>query len=253
MDLPKNPFKAALRAGERQIGLWHTFANPDVAELMATCGYDWILMDTEHSPAGPAEALAFLRTVAPYPVTGVVRPAWNDPVEIKKMLDVGAQTLLIPYVQTPEEARAAVAAVTYPPKGIRGVAGVTRATRYGSVEKYAERANEEICLLVQVETRSALEQIEEIASIEGVDGVFIGPADLAASFGYPGQPSHPEVKAAILDGFARLKKVGVPGGILSLDDGLLRDSAEAGAQFLAVEIDSTMIRKAALARRADWS
>lgn len=253
MDLPKNRFKAALRAGERQIGLWHTFASPDVAELMATCGYDWILMDTEHSPVGPAEALAFLRAVAPYPVTGVVRPGWNDAVEIKKLLDAGAQTLLIPYVQTPDEARAAVAAVTYPPSGIRGVAGVTRATRYGAIANYAERANDEICLLVQVETRDALAQIEEIASVDGVDGVFIGPADLAASFGYPGQPSHPEVKAAILDGFAKLKKLGVPGGILSRDDTLLRASAEAGAQFIAVEIDATMIRTAALARRAEWS
>lgn len=253
MNLPKNTFKAALREGRTQIGVWSSFADPTVAELLAGCGYDWMMFDTEHSPVGPPEVITYLRTLAPYPVTPVVRPAWNDPVEIKKLLDAGAQTLLIPYVQTPEEAKAAVAAVTYPPRGIRGVAGITRATLYGAVCDYAHRANEEICLLVQVETRAALEQVEAIAQVDGVDGVFFGPADLAASLGHTAEPSHPEVKAAILDGISKLNALGVPAGILSLDQKFLREVAAAGARFIAVDVDSALLRSAALSRRADWS
>ncbi|HSF91969.1 MAG TPA: aldolase/citrate lyase family protein [Paracoccaceae bacterium] len=252
MDLPKNMFKAALRDGHTQIGIWSSLSDPNVAELLAGCGYDWMMIDTEHSPIGPPEVIAFLRTVAPYPVTAVVRPGWNNPVEIKKLLDAGAQTLLIPYVQSAAEAQAAVAAVTYPPKGIRGVSGTTRATRYGVIAEYAKRANEEICLLVQVETREALSQLQDIALVAGVDGVFFGPADLAASFGYPGEPSHPEVKTAILEGIRLLRSLGVPAGILSLDQEFLRDAKDAGAQFVAVDIDSSLLRRAARERRTEW-
>jgi 4-hydroxy-2-oxoheptanedioate aldolase len=253
MDLPANAFKAALRAERTQIGIWNSLLDPTVAELLAGCGYDWIMFDTEHSTAGPNDVISFLRAVAPYPVTPVVRPSWNNPVEIKKLLDAGAQTLLIPYVQSAEEARSAVAAVTYPPNGVRGVAGITRATRYGVVADYATRANEEICLLVQVETREALSQLREIAQVPGVDGVFFGPADLAASFGYPGQPSHQEIKKAILDGIGLLRDLGVPAGILSLDQDFLREARMAGALFIAVDVDSGLLRRSAVARRAEWS
>jgi 4-hydroxy-2-oxoheptanedioate aldolase len=253
MDLPANAFKAALRAGRPQIGIWSTLPDPNVTEILAGCGYDWMMFDTEHSTAGPNEVIAFLRTVAPYPVSPVVRPGWNNPVEIKRLLDAGAQTLLIPYVQSAEEARSAVAAVTYPPKGVRGVSGITRATRYGVVANYAARANEEICLLVQVETSEALSRLKEIAQVPGVDGVFFGPADLAASFGYPGQPSHPEIKKAILDGIGLLRDLGVPAGILSLDQGFLREARMAGALFVAVDVDSGLLRRSAVARRAEWS
>jgi len=253
MNLPANVFKAALRSGETQIGIWSSLADPTVAELLAGCGYDWMMLDTEHAPVGPSEVIGFLRTVAAYPVSPVVRPGWNNPVEIKKLLDAGAQTLLIPYVQSAEEARAAVAAVTYPPDGVRGVSGITRATRYGAVVNYAPRANEEICLLLQVETREALSQLEEIAQVPGIDGVFFGPSDLAASFGYPGQPSHSEVKAAILDGISLLRELGVPAGVLSLDQEFLREARTAGALFIAVDVDSGLLRRAALARRAEWS
>jgi 4-hydroxy-2-oxoheptanedioate aldolase len=253
MDLPANKFKAALRSGQTQIGIWSSLSDPTVAELLAGCGYDWIMLDTEHSPAGPNEVISFLRTVAPYPVSPVVRPSWNNPVEIKKLLDAGAQTLLIPYVQSAEEARSAVAAVTYPPNGVRGVSGITRATRYGAVANYATRANEEICLLVQVETREALSQLKEIAQVPGVDGVFFGPADLAASFGYPGQPSHHEIKMAILDGISLLRDLGMPAGILSLDQDFLREAKMAGALFIAVDVDSGLLRRSAVARRAEWS
>lgn len=253
MDLPKNAFKAALKQSRVQIGMWSSFADPSVAELLAGCGYDWMMFDTEHSPFGAPEVIGLLRTVAPYPVTAVVRPGWNNPVEIKKLLDAGAQTLLIPYIQDAEEARAAVSAVTYPPKGTRGVAGITRATRYGTIANYAGRANDEICLLLQVETREALDNLDEIASVEGVDGIFFGPADLAASLGHPGKPSHPEVKEAILGGIRRLAAQDMPSGILSLDQPFLQEAKAAGAIFIAVDVDSGLLRRAAVARRAEWA
>lgn len=253
MDLIKNRFKAALAAGERQIGLWSTIPDTGVVEMLAACGYDWLLIDTEHSAMDAVATMALMQAAAPYPVSTIVRPGWNDPVEIKKVLDCGAQTLLIPYVQDAEEAAAAVAAVHYPPRGIRGVAGTTRASRYGLIKDYTQRASEEICLLVQTETADALQNIEAIAAVDGVDGIFIGPADLAASMGHPGQPSHPEVKAAVLDGIARIKAAGKPPGILSLDPSLVKAAADAGAQFIAVSVDMALLRNEALAKRAEWS
>lgn len=252
MELPKNAFKTAIREGRRQIGLWVSFTDPDVIELLAGCGYDWLMFDTEHSTAGPPEAAAFLRTIAPYPVTGIVRPGWNDLVEIKKLLDAGAQTLLVPYIQSKQEAEAAVAAVRYAPQGIRGVAGITRATRYGQVADYARRASEEICLLVQVETKEALDRLDEIASVDGVDGVFFGPADLAASLGHPGDPSNSEVRKAILGGIQRLSELGKAAGILSLDQDFLREAADAGAVFIAIDVDSAQLATAATERRVEW-
>ena len=252
MDIPKNQFKAALKAGKRQIGLWVSIPDSGVVEMLAGCGYDWILLDTEHSPMGAVETFPLMQAAAAYPVTTIVRPGWNDAVEIKKLLDCGAQTVLVPYVQNADEARAAVAAVRYPPMGMRGVAGLTRATRYGAVKDYHKRAHEETCLLVQVETAEALRHIEAIAAVEGVDGIFIGPADLAASMGYPGEPSHPAVKAAVMDAIRRIKAAGLPPGFLSLDQAALREAAEAGAQFIAVDVDVALLRRGALSRVAEW-
>ena len=195
MDLPHNHFKQALLEGRQQIGLWCSLPGPYVAETIAGSGFDWILFDTEHSPGDPMTVLAQLQAVAPYPVSPVVRPASNDAVLIKRFLDIGAQTLLIPYVQNVAEAKAAVAAMRYPPAGIRGVAASTRATRFGRVADYGKRAHEQLCLLVQVETRAALDQLEGIANVDGVDGVFIGPGDLAASLGHVGRPDIPRFRA----------------------------------------------------------
>jgi 4-hydroxy-2-oxoheptanedioate aldolase len=253
MDLPKNAFKAALKEGRRQIGMWCSIPDSGLVELLAGCGYDWLLIDTEHAAMGPVEAMPLMQAAAPYPVSTIVRPGWNNPVEIKKLLDCGAQTLLVPYVQTADEARAAVASVRYPPAGIRGVAGVTRASRFGAVKDYTRRAHEEICLLVQVETADALGSIEEIAAVDGVDGIFIGPADLAASMGYPGEPSHAEVKAAVLNAIRRIRGAGLPAGILSLDQPFLREAADAGAGFIAVDVDSVLLRRHAVARAAEWA
>lgn len=252
MDLIKNRFKAALKAGQRQIGLWCTIPDTNVVEMLAACGYDWLLIDTEHAAMSAVDTMPLMQTAAAYPVSTIVRPGWNDPVEIKKLLDCGAQSLLIPFVQNAEEAAAAVAATRYPPQGIRGVAGTTRASRFGMIKGYAQNASQEICVLVQAETAQAVASIEEIAAVEGVDGVFIGPADLAASMGHTGNPGHPEVRALILDAIKRLSAKSCPVGILSLDKTLLQDAADAGAQFIAIGLDLALLRDQALAQRNDW-
>ncbi|QDL94574.1 4-hydroxy-2-oxo-heptane-1,7-dioate aldolase (plasmid) [Paroceanicella profunda] len=252
MDLPKNAFKAALRAGHTQIGLWCTIPDPTVAEMLGATGYDWMLLDTEHSPMDVLGTLPLLRALAPAPVSAVVRPASLDVVEIKKALDCGARSLLIPYIQSAEEARAAVAAVRYPPAGIRGVAGMTRASGYGTIAGYHRRAGEEICLLLQVETAEALGEIEAIAAVEGVDGIFVGPADLAASLGHPGETGHPEVKAAVLDAIRRISAAGLPPGVLTLDQAFAAEAVEAGARFVAVDLDLSLLQRGARARAAEW-
>jgi 4-hydroxy-2-oxoheptanedioate aldolase len=251
MDLPENRFKRALREGRQQIGLWCSLPGSYAAEAVAGSGYDWLLFDTEHSPGDPLTVLPQLQAVAPYAVAAVVRPAANDTVLIKRFLDLGAQTLLIPYVQDADEARAAVAATRYPPAGVRGVSGLTRATRFGRVQGYAKRAAEEICLLVQVETREALDRLEEICAVEGVDGVFVGPADLAASLGHVGEPGHPEVVAAVEDAVRRILAAGKPAGILTPDTAFAKSCIAIGTTFTAVAIDVGVLARGteALARQ----
>jgi 4-hydroxy-2-oxoheptanedioate aldolase len=243
MDLPVNEFKRSLAAGRQQIGLWVSLASAYSAELVAGSGFDWLLIDTEHSPNEVDNTLAQLQAVAASPVSAVVRPAWNDKVLVKRHLDIGAQTLLIPYVQSEEEARAAVEAVRFPPKGVRGVAGMTRATRFGRVADYAKRAEEELCLLVQVETRAGLDALEAIARCDGVDGVFIGPADLAAGLGHLGEIPHPEVQSAIRDGIARIRACGKGAGILATDEPSARRYIEWGTTFKAVGMDAMLLAR----------
>ena len=193
-------------------------------------------------PADKADVLPALQSMAAEPGTSaVVRPAWNDPVLIKRLLDFGAHTLLIPYVQSAEDAPPAVAATRYPPVGMRGVAGLHRATRYGRIGDYMARAHEETCVLVQVETRAALDRLEEIAQVEGIDGVFIGPADLAARRGHPGRQDHPEVVEAIMGAIDRLGAIGVPAGILTLDAEFARACMARGTRFTAVGIDASLL------------
>ena len=239
--LPENPFKRALREGRQQIGLWVSLASPYSAEIVAGAGYDWLVIDTEHSPNEVDNTLAQLQVVAAYPVSAVVRPAWNDKVLIKRHLDIGAQTLLIPYVPTAEEAEAAVAAIRYPTRGVRGVAGVTRASRFGRVKDYTKHAEEELCLLVQIETRAGLDNLEAIARTGGVDGVFIGPADLAAGLGHLGDQQHPEVQSAIQDGFRRIRACGKAAGILATDEASSRRYIGWGSTFTAVGVDAMVL------------
>lgn len=241
MKLPQNSFKQAILSGQQQIGLWCMLPGGFVTEALAGAGFDWLLLDTEHSPADVLTVLPQLQAAAAYDVSTVVRPASNDPVLIKRLLDLGAQSLLIPYVQSVEEAKAAVAAVRYPPAGIRGVAGLTRASRFGRVKGYAQQAEEELCLLVQVETRQSLDCIEEIAAVDGVDGIFIGPGDLSASLGHPGELFHPEVVAAIEDAITRVRAAGKPAGVLTYDYDFARRCMELGTLFTAVGADLSIL------------
>jgi 4-hydroxy-2-oxoheptanedioate aldolase len=241
MDLPENAFKRAILSGRQQIGLWCMLPGSFVTEALAGAGFDWLLLDTEHSPADVLTVLPQLQAAAAYDVSTVVRPASNDPVLIKRLLDCGAQSLLIPYVQSAAEARAAVAAVRYPPDGIRGVAGLTRASRFGRVQGYAQRAEQELCLLVQVETRQSLDAIEEIAAVDGVDGIFIGPGDLSASLGHPGELFHPEVIAAVEGAISRVHAAGKPAGVLTYDIAFARRCMELGTLFTAVGADLAIL------------
>lgn len=237
MDLPRNRFKQAILEGAQQLGLWCSLPGSYVAEAVAGSGFDWILLDTEHSPADVLTVLPQLQAIAAYDVSAIVRPAANDAVLIKRFLDIGAQTLLIPYVQSAAEAERAVAATRYPPVGVRGVSGLTRATRFGRVKDYAKRAQREICVLVQVETLAALSELEEIAKIDGVDGVFIGPADLAASMGHAGNITHPDVVVAIEQAIQRIRACEKPIGILAPDRELAKRCIQLGTTFTAVAID----------------
>lgn len=252
MEMPKNAFKQALAEGRTQIGLWSSMPDAYVAEGLAGAGFDWLLFDTEHAPADPITVLPMLQAVNGLGVTPIVRPAWNDPVLIKRFLDIGAQTLLIPFVQSAEEARAAVTAMRFPPHGGRGVAGLTRATGYGRIKGYAQNAHNELCCLVQVETRTALDAIEDIAAVDGVDGIFVGPSDLAASLGHPGDNAHPEVLSAIDDAIARIQAAGKPAGILAIGEELARRSLAQGAKFVAVGSDMTVLMRGAEALAAKF-
>jgi 4-hydroxy-2-oxoheptanedioate aldolase len=246
MDLQRNAFKHALAQGKLQIGLWSSLCSNIAAEIISDSGFEWILLDTEHSPNEIPGLLSQLQAVARGTATPIVRPAWNDAVLAKRILDIGAQSLLFPYVQNAEEARRAVAATRYPPQGVRGVAVASRASRYGRTPGYLAKANAEICVLVQVETGPALDQLEAIAKVEGVDGVFIGPSDLAASLGHLGNPQHADVQAAIEDAGRRLKAIGKPAGILTGNEEEARRYIGWGYLFVAVGADVGL-----LARNAD--
>jgi 4-hydroxy-2-oxoheptanedioate aldolase len=252
MELPQNHFKRALKAGKPQIGLWSSLSSNYSVEVIAGAGFDWILLDTEHSPADLENLLTQLQAAAPYPAHAVVRVPWNDMVTMKRVLDIGAQSLLVPYVSTPAEAQSAVSYTRYPPAGVRGVAGTTRATRFGRVKDYAKRAHEEICLLVQVETQAALDNIEAICGIDGVDGVFIGPADLHASMGHTGEIANPKVKPLIDDAIRRIRKCGSAPGILTPSETDARHWLECGALFVAVGADVGILARGAEALAAKF-
>lgn len=245
MTLPVNAFKRALAEGRQQLGLWNSLPGPVVAEVLAGAGYDWLVIDTEHALTDVPDTMAMMQAMAPYPVSVAVRPASNDAVLIKRLLDLGAQTLVIPFVQNAAEARAAVAAMRYAPRGMRGVAGMTRASRFGAVAGYVERAEAELCLIVQVETLEALGQIEAIAAVDGVDGLFIGPADLAASMGHGGNAAHPAVLAAIEDAIRRIVAAGKPAGIMTMQPDFARACIGWGTRFTALGVDLALLAQAA--------
>jgi len=246
MKMPINTFKQALQAGKPQIGLWVGLADPYAAEALAGTGFDWLLIDGEHAPNDVRQILAQLQAVAPYPTHPVVRPVIGDVPLIKQYLDVGAQTLLVPVVETAEQAAQMVAATRYPPNGIRGVgSALARSSRWNQIDNYVHKADEQMCVLVQVETRLGLDNLAAITAVDGVDGVFFGPADLSASLGYLGQPGHPEVQKVLIDSITYVRAAGKAPGILSADPVLARRYLDAGALFVAVGVDTTLLVRSA--------
>ncbi len=243
--MQKNTFKHAIAAGEHQLGLWVSLCNAYSAEIVAGAGFDWLLLDTEHSPNEVSGVLAQLQAVVPYPVSAAVRPSWKDTVQQKRFLDIGAQTLLIPYVQNEEEAAMAVAGMRYPPRGIRGVGGTMRASDFGRNKNYMHDCEDELCLLVQVETQEGLDNLEAIAKVDGIDGVFIGPSDLSASLGHLGNPGHHEVQSAIEDAIRQVRALGKAPGILTLDKKLAHRYIECGSLFTAVGMDVALLARGA--------
>lgn len=244
MDMPINTFKQRLRSGEAQIGLWLGLADAYCAELAASAGFDWLLIDGEHAPNDLRTLLGQLQAVAPYASQPVIRPVIGDTALIKQVLDIGVQTLLVPMVESADQARELVRAIHYPPHGVRGVgSALARASRWNSIPGYLDKADEQMCLLVQIESREGLANLDAIAAVDGVDGVFVGPADLSASMGFRGNPGHPDVQAAIEDAIARIRQAGKAAGILSADEKLARRYLELGAAFVAVGVDTTVLMR----------
>src|SRR5215475_11110499 len=244
-EFQTNAFKRALSQGKLQIGLWSSLCSNIAAEVISDSGFDWILLDTEHSPNEIPDLVTQPQAVQRGTATPIIRPAWNDAVLAKRTLDIGAQTLLFPYVQSVDEAKRAVASTRYPPQGIRGVSVAARASRYGRVPGYLTKANAEICVLVQVETRTALDQIDAIAAVDGIDGVIVGPSDLAASLGHLGNPQHGDVQKAMENAVKRLKAVGKPAGILTGNEEEARRYIEWGYLFVAVGADVGLLARTA--------
>jgi 4-hydroxy-2-oxoheptanedioate aldolase len=245
MDIPVNHFKRAIKDGKPQIGLWVALADAGCAELCAGAGFDWLLLDAEHGPNDLRTLLAQLQAVAAYDSQPIVRLRVGDINLIKQVLEIGTQTLLIPMVETAEQAASIVAAMHYPPKGIRGVgAALGRSSRWSRIPNYLQHASEEMCLLVQIETRRGIENLKAIAAVPGVDGVFIGPSDLSASMGYLGNITHPEVLETIERGILDIRAAGKAPGILMGDDTLVRRYLELGCLFIAVGADAVVFAQA---------
>ena len=242
---PANTLKQALAKGQVQIGLWLALADSYSAELCSASGFDWLAIDAEHAPNDLRSLLSTLQVLQPSPSVPVVRLPGGDSVLIKQVLDLGATNLIVPMVESATEAQALVDATRYPPTGIRGVgSGIARSSRWTRYSDYLERADNEICLILQVESVAALEEVNAIASVDGVDGVFIGPADLAASMGYRGHPAHPAVREAIEGAVAAIRSAGKAPGILCLDEELAHHYLSLGVQLVAVGVDTTLLVQA---------
>jgi len=256
MQTPINPFKQALSQKRAQIGLWVGLADHYTTEICAGAGFDWLLLDGEHAPNDLRTLLQQAQVVAGYPGTHSIArvPVGHGNIGtalIKQYLDLGFQTLLVPMVDTPQQATEIVRAMRYPPLGIRGMGGA-RASRWGRIANYPKEANGQVCLLVQAESLAAIDNIEAIAAIDGVDGVFIGPADLSAAMGHVGELTHPEVQATIDKAIARIVKTGKAAGILTADEALARKYLSLGATFVAVGLDNNLLAKATTALAAKF-
>lgn len=241
MNLPANPFLNAIRSGKSQIGIWVTLANPFAAEIVAGSGFDWALVDMEHSPNDLNSVMAQLQVFASYDTTAIVRPEWNDQVLVKRLLDAGTPGLLFPMVQSPSEAESAVRSTRYPPRGIRGVSGSTRANKFGRIADYFSRVEDETAVLIQVETQSAVALSSEIGALDGVDGVFFGPADIAADMGLLGKPLDDAVWDLILPAAKKLIGRGIPVGTLVTNADFAKRLVGEGFGFVACGTDAGLL------------
>lgn len=249
--MPRNEFKRRLVTGELQIGLWVSLADPTAAEIAAGAGFDWLLIDGEHAPNDLRTILHQLQAVAAYPVSPIVRPARGEAASIKQLLDLGAQTLLVPMVETPDQAEHLVRCVRYPPAGLRGVA-TARAARWGRVEGYWATADAETCLVVQIETPTGLANLDAIAAVDGVDAVFVGPSDLAAALGHLGAAGHRAVREVVVDAIGAIRRSGKAAGVLSVDPSTAREYVEAGVSFVGVGVDTLLLARATAALAAEF-
>ena len=252
MPAPHNPFKAALKARQMQIGCWLGLADPYVAEISASAGFDWLLIDAEHPPNDLRSIIGHLQVMAASGSHPVVRPPVGETWIIKRLLDAGAQSLLIPMVESGPQAQALVEAVTYPPAGVRGVgAALARASGFAGIPDYLQTARDQVCLLVQVENQAGLAALDDILAVDGIDGVFIGPSDLAADMGHIGQAGAGPVKQAVLDAVEKIAASDKAAGILTLDTDLQTECARLGARFIATDIDVTLFAQSIRAAAAN--
>ncbi len=246
MELPVNRFKRALQADQPLWGLWLGLPDASCAEIVAGAGFDWLLIDSEHAPFELDSTMRHLQAIAPYGVPAIVRPEEGRTALLKRLLDIGAQTLLVPMCDSAGQARELVQAVKYPPQGIRGLgSSLARAANWNRVPGYLHKANDEVCLIVQAETVTAMENLAEIAAVEGVDGVFIGPSDLSASMGHIGNPDHPEVVAAIEHGLQVINDAGKAAGLLCINPAKAHNYVEKGAKFVGIGVDTLLLGNAA--------
>jgi 4-hydroxy-2-oxoheptanedioate aldolase len=245
-DILRNRFKAGLESGNTQFGLWHGIPDTSVAEMLAGAGFDWLVIDHEHGPFELRDVMAHLQAMAPYDVAPIVRPVDDNPALLKKLCDIGAQSFVVPMVDTAEQAADIVAAVKYPPEGRRGLGtSMARSARWNTVPDYLQEANDEIVVIVQAETTIAIDNLEAIANTDGVDGVFIGPSDLSASMGYVGNAGHPDVIEAVSNGLRTIRASGKYAGLLCLDESKVGHFIECGANFVGVGVDALLIGNAA--------
>jgi len=244
MDRLTNKFKARLNAGDEMLGLWFGLANNIAAEICAQSGFDWMLIDAEHSPLSDKDVLSCLQAVAPYDINPIIRPVSGDKNVLKRLCDIGVQTFLVPMIDDAKQAEAVISAVRYPPSGTRGLGtSMARAARWNMTPDYFARANDEMCVILQIETKAGLKNLKKIASVEGVDAVFIGPSDLGAALGHPGQPSHPEVVKVVAKAIKDVKACRKPAGVLAVTSELVKTYKKAGASFVGVGSDCGVLAK----------
>ena len=251
--MSSNDFKRALEEGRQSIGIWSTMHDPALLEITASSGFDWVLLDAEHSPADDRSVLAALQATAPHTSNMVVRPPCGDEVRLKKLLDIGVQNLLIPMVETAAQARDIVASVNFPPWGRRGVSSQTRAGNWGRNPNYLATAREDLCLMIQIESLAGIAHLEEILDVPGIDAVFVGPADLAASMGHLGKPNHPEVPTQIETVVTAAALRSIPLGTLTRDVSSAKDFLNCGYSYVGVGTDSALYGQALATLRQQFS